>query len=146
MRNIQNLSYETQSLLTRFYKYSKKHEVRQRANTILLSYQGFSINELKEIHHVHLNTIYNYLNGWESDGLLSLYNLKKTGRKPKIDGDNEVFVKKMIEENPKQIKKIVSALSTEKGIEVSTRTVKRVLKKTRFGVETGKKVACEEKT
>ena len=100
MRYIKNLSYETQSLLTRFYKYSKKHEVRQRANCILLSYKRFSINELVEIHHVHLNTIRNYLNAWEADGLLSLYDLKKTGRNPILNPDNESFVKTMIEENP----------------------------------------------
>jgi len=141
MRYIKNLSYETQSLLSRFHKYSKKHEVRQRANCVLLSYKKFTINQLKEILGVHLNTIYNYLNGWESDGLLSLYDLKKTGRNPILNPDNEFFVKKMIEKNPKQIKQVVSALSTEKGIKVCARTVKRVLKKTRFCMETNKKIA-----
>jgi len=36
-RFIKQLSYETQNLLAKFYKYSKKHETRQKTQCILLS-------------------------------------------------------------------------------------------------------------
>jgi len=59
MRFINNLPYETQSLLERFYSKSKKHETRQKIQCILLSYRKFTINQLVQIFNVHLNTIYN---------------------------------------------------------------------------------------
>lgn len=129
MRYIQNLNYETQNLLKRLYKYSKKHEVRQRAQCVRLSHNGFTINQLVELFDVHLNTIYNWLNNWSDTGLLSLYNSKGQGRKMKLNAENEVFVRDSIKKNPKQVKKVVAELKEERGVEVSERTVKRFLKR-----------------
>ncbi len=136
MRYIKNLSFETQSLLKRIYKFSKNHEVRQRAKCILLSYNKFTINVLVNIFDVHLNTIYNWLDNWEKLSLLSLYNSKGQGRKPLLTADNEQFIKESIIENPKQLKRIVAKLDAEKGIKVSVYTIKRFLKKTEFQMET----------
>lgn len=129
MRYITNLNYDTQNLLNKFYKYSKNHATRQRAKCILLSSKKFTINQLSEIFEVHINTIYNWFDNWEQNSLLSLYNSKGQGRKPLIDVSNEQFMKEQIRENPKQLKKIVDNLKTEKGIKVSTYTIKRFLKK-----------------
>lgn len=132
MRYIKNLCHDTRNLLKRIYKNSVKHEVRQKAKCLLLSFQGYSITELSEIFEVHFNTIYNWFNAWETEKLLSLYHSKGQGRKPKIDLDSQDFIAKMIIENPKQIDKIVVALSNEKSIKVSKSTVKRILKKNFF--------------
>ncbi len=129
MRHIQNLNFDTQNLLERIYKYSSKHEVRQRAKSIILSHKGFSISQLVEVFNVHLNTIYNWLNNWNNSGLLSLYNSKGQGRKSIIQAENEDFIRKSIKKNSKQIKKVVIELDEEKGIKASERTVKRFLKK-----------------
>ena len=128
MRYIKNLCYDTRSLLKRIYKHSRKHEVRQKAKCLLLSFQGYSITELSEIFEVHFNTIY----AWETEKLLSLYHAKGQGRKPKINADSLELVAKMIAENPKQIDKIIVALADEKSIKVSRNTVKRLLKKNFF--------------
>lgn len=129
MRHIQNLSYETQNLLKRLYKHSKKHDVRQRAQCIILSHKGLTINHLIEIFDVHLNTIYNWLNNWDNSGLLSLYNSKGQGRKMILQPEDEEFIRKSIKKNSKQVKKVVVELDEKKGIKVSERTVKRFLKK-----------------
>ncbi len=94
-----------------------------------MSYQGFSITQLTQILNVHLNTIYNYLNAWEKEGLLSLYNAKKSGINLKLTNDHEAFIKEKIEENPHQARKIVFQLEQEKGLKVGLRTVQRLLKK-----------------
>lgn len=132
MRYIKNLCYDTRHLLKRIYKNSRKHEVRQKAKCLLLSFQGYSIIELSEIFEVHFNTIYAWFNAWETEKLLSLYHAKGQGRKPKINADSQELVAKMIAENPKQIDKIIVALSDEKSIKVSRNTVKRLLKKNFF--------------
>jgi transposase len=132
MRYIKTLSPETQSLLTKFYRYSKKHETRQKAQCILLSNKGVTINELVLIFDVHLNTIYNWLNEWESRYLLSLYPVKGQGRKPLLSNEKSEVISQLVSQNPKQIKKVVSQISESFDIKLSTRTLKRYIKKTKI--------------
>ncbi len=132
MRFIKPLPYETQSLLAKFYRFGKKHETRQKAQCILLSNKGLTINELLLIFDVHLNTIYNWFNEWEARGLLSLYPLKGQGRKPLIGDDNGEVIKNLVNDNPKQIKKVISEIDEKLDIKISTRTLKRFIKKTKI--------------
>ena len=81
MRYIKGLTKDTAKLLKRIYKQSQYHQVRQRAHCILLSYQKYKISELIEIFRVSRNTIYNWLNNWESLGLVGLYDRGGRGRK-----------------------------------------------------------------
>jgi len=129
MRFVQPLSSETQSLLERIYRFSKKHETRQKARCILLSNKGTTINQLVLIFDVHLNTIYNWLNEWESRKLLSLYTKKGQGRKSLLGDDKIEEIKKIVEDSPKELKTVVSKISEKYGIEISTSTLKRYLKK-----------------
>jgi len=129
MRFITNLSYETQSLLNRIYTKSKKHETRQKSQCILLSHKRFTITQLVGIFNVHLNTIYNWINDWEERGIISLYPIKGQGRKPLLSDDKSQYIKELVLENPKQLKKVISKISEEYDIELSERTLKRFLKK-----------------
>ena len=129
MRNITNLSIESQELLSRFYKESQKHEVRQRAHCILLSFRGVPIGQLVEIFGVHLNTIYNWLNNWEKNGQAGLCRTAGQGRKPKLGDIGTDIIRKLVEKHPNQLKKVVSELDRKFGIEVSARTLIRFIKK-----------------
>ena len=129
MRYITNLNFETLHLLNRISKYSKKPQVRQRAMCIILSFNKLPISQLITILKVHRNTIYNYLNNWEDDGLLSLYNSKGQGRKSIITSDNEQFVMETVNKFPNQLKKVINILENEKGIKLSIDTLKLFVKK-----------------
>ena len=146
MRYIKNLTYETQNLLRRFHHSSQKHEVRQRAQCILLSFQRFTIEQLTKILTLHRNTIYNYLNAWEKEGLLFLYNEPKTGRNPKIRAENEAFVKEKIEKTPQQARKVLLQLEEEKGLKICLRTLQRFLKKVEPEMEKSPPLPCKTKT
>ncbi len=74
MRYIKGLTKETIKLLKRIYKQSKYYQVRQRSHCILLSHERYKISELIAIFKVSRNTIYNWLNNWDSSGLVGLYN------------------------------------------------------------------------
>jgi len=132
MRNILELSFETQNLLKRLENHAKKAHTRRRARCILLSYKGFSISTLSEILGVHINSIYTYLTNWEKFGLLSFYNAKGAGRKLKIGLENKEFIQKTVQENPRQLNLVLVKLVEEKGIKVSKKTLIRYLKKTEF--------------
>jgi transposase len=66
MRFVEHLSYDTNQLLQTIYQKSQHHQVRQRAQCILLSNQGHTTNELADIFKVDRITIYNWFNNWES--------------------------------------------------------------------------------
>ena len=129
MRYVSNLNFETLSLLNRISKYSKKSQIRDRATCIILSFKRFEISQLITMFGVHRNTIYNYLNNWENQGLLSLYNSKGQGRKSIITYDNEQFVMETVNEYPNQLKKVIVILENEKGIKLSLDTLKLFVKK-----------------
>ncbi len=84
VRFIRGLSQETIKMLTRIYKQSKYHQVRQRAQCIKLSFEGYNIQELTQIFKVTRLTIYNWFNDWEFFGLVGLYDQKGRGRKSRI--------------------------------------------------------------
>lgn len=129
MRYIKDLSFDTQKLLQRIYVKSSKHETREKAQCILLSFRGQNIRSLSSIFGIHINTIYNWFDNWESKKLLSLYHSKGQGRKSKISDDIITFISKKHLEDPKNIKSILVSLSEEKNINISKSTLKRALKK-----------------
>jgi transposase len=108
---------------------SKKHETRQKAQCVLLSNKGFSINELVVFFDVHLNTIYNWLDSWDNEGILSLYHKKGQGRKPLLVNIKKDEIRNLVIENPKQLKKVISQIAEKHEVKISKRTLIRYVKK-----------------
>ncbi len=128
MRYIKGLTKDTSKLLKRIYKQSKYYQVRQRAHCILLSYQRYKISELMAIFRVSRNTIYNWLNNWESLGLVGLYNRAGQGRKKLFDPQQQETIKNWVKETPKNLVIVQEKIKKEWGIVTSKYTIKRVLK------------------
>jgi len=130
VRFIQNLSPETRSLLHRIYKESQPHRVRQRAHCILLSYQGIHTTALMAIFSVDRITIYNWFDAWESRHCAGLYDKKRCGCPPKLTDEEQNKVQYYLEQHPRDIKKVVHLLEQDTSKRVSTKTIKRLVKKT----------------
>jgi transposase len=126
---IREISSETLSLLHRIYQRSRHHQVRQRAHCLFLRQQGYSIVQLMDIFLVSRNTLYNWFNAWESRGLISLYNRPGQGRKPTFTPEQEQQIRIWTQEYPKQLKQVLQKVKETWNIEVSTKTIKRVLKR-----------------
>lgn len=71
LREINPLTFK---LLERIYRQSRHHQVRQRAHFLILARQGIEVEELIKILKVSYKTIYNWLNRWETEGIIGLYN------------------------------------------------------------------------
>ena len=71
IREINPLSLK---LLERIYRQSRHHQVRTRAHCLILALQGVKTEELSKILCVSYKTIYNWLNRWELEGMVGLYN------------------------------------------------------------------------
>jgi transposase len=128
MRFIRGLSKDTIKVLERIYKQSKYHQVRQRAQCIKLSYEGYKINELIGIFNVSRLTITNWFDDWDSFALAGLYDKKGRGRKAKLNDEQKEQVRKWAKENPKNLYRVIKNFRDEWRIYVSKDTIKRILK------------------
>lgn len=127
MRFIRGLSKETIRMLERIYKQSKYHQVRQRAQCIKLSYQKYKIKDLIRIFNVSRLTITNWLDDWDTFGLVGLYDKKGRGRKPKLNDEQKKQVKQWTKESPKNLDIVMKNIREVWNIEVSKETIKRIL-------------------
>jgi transposase len=132
MRFIREINPETKKMLNRIYKFSKNHEVRRRAQAVLLSYDGKTIEELILIFKVTRKTIYNWFTSWEDKKLIGLYNRKGRGRKPLLKPLQKQEVIQWVKKHPKNLNTVVNKINQEWGIRVSKETVKRTIKQQNF--------------
>jgi transposase len=128
MRFIDNLAPETTQLLQKVYQKSQHHRVRQRAQCILLSHQGYTIKELSRIFQVDRITVYHWFDHWESRCFAGLYDRKGRGRPPIFNQDQKDQIREWIKLYPKNLNKVISLVQESYGISASKSTIKRVLK------------------
>jgi len=114
-------------LLERIYRSSRHHQVRQRAHCLILASQGVKVEELMKTFQVSYKTIYNWFERWESEGMVGLYNQPGRGRKPTFNSEQKSKIREWAAQEPRQLKKVVHKVKEEWGIEISTRTIKRIL-------------------
>jgi transposase len=126
IREINPLSF---NLLERIYRQSRHHQVRQRAHFLILASQGTKVKELMSIFQVSYKTIYNWINRWESEGIVGLYNKPGRGCKRTFKPEQEERIREWALQEPRQLKKVLQLVKEEWGIEVSTETIKRILRK-----------------
>lgn len=127
-RLVEELSPETEKLLRRIQKESRHYQVRQRAHCILLSFEGFTIEQMIKNFQVSRKTIYNWINAWSASRLLGLYNQPGRGRKTTFTPDQKEQIKQWALDSPKNLKQVLAQIKKEWGITVSIDTVKRILK------------------
>lgn len=83
------LTPEEQIELKRLLKESPSPRIRARAQALLLSNDGYPMNELAKIGFVDRETIYNWFRRWKTKGLAGLSDLPRSGRKPILDSSDK---------------------------------------------------------
>lgn len=119
---------ENQRLLQRIYRQSCHHAVRQRAHCILLRSQGKRVDELVAIFSVSRKTIYNWFEGWETGSMTGLYDQAGRGRKPTFTLEQQEQIRQWSQAYPRQLKQVLQRIKEQWGIEVSHKTITRILK------------------
>jgi transposase len=119
---------ENQRLLQRIYRQSRHHAVRQRAHCILLRNQGQRISDLIEIFSVSRKTLYNWFQSWETRSVAGLYDRAGRGRKPTFTPEQKEQIRQWVQAHPRQLKQVLDKIKEQWGIEVSRKTLSRVLK------------------
>jgi transposase len=75
-------------------------------------------------------TIYHWFDAWERCRFAGLYDHAKCGRPPKLTEAEQEQAHKYIAQYPQNMKKVVHLIEQETSKRVSTKTIKRLLKKT----------------
>jgi len=83
-----------------------------------------------DIFDVDRLTIYHWFDAWEAHHFVGLYDHKRCGRPPKLTIEEQTQAQQYIEQYPQAMKKVVHLLEQETSKRVSTKTLKRLLKKT----------------
>ncbi len=103
--------------------------VRMRAQSILLSSKGYSIDEIADIADVYRNAVSSWIENWEKQGFESLHDKPRSGAPSKLTESEIETVKKIINEYPRSLKMIIANTSEQLGKTVSISTLKRIIKK-----------------
>ena len=82
MRYIKELDEEIIKELEMIVKEDKRYKSRYRAQAILLSNQGKTVNELADIFGCKIRTIYRWFDRFEAEKVEAVFELKGRGRKP----------------------------------------------------------------
>ena len=73
-----------------------------------------------------------WLDRWQTQGLVGLYDQPRSGRRPRLNTEEQAKVHADLCQYPKDLKKVVQALEHETMKRVSTKTIKRLIKKPRI--------------
>ncbi len=101
--------------------------MRQRAQCVLLSFQGYTTKELAHIFHVDRITIYNWFDAWDMRHFPGLYDRKGQGRPPSFTQEQKEHIRQWAKLFPKNLNKIGACIRKEFGVDVSKQTIRRVL-------------------
>lgn len=132
MRYIKELTEEQKQALEEGHKKGKSHSFRNRCQAILLSYQGYSVQQLADLFQVSDLSIYKWMNRFEADGVAGLQNQPGKGRKPLLKLENQAhvqLVEEQIEKQNQRVKLAKDQVQAHLGQALSESTLKRFLKK-----------------
>jgi len=128
MRFVSTLSKPDREQLTALFKQHDSHNVRRRAHSILLSADGFTIDEIVRIYQIHRDTVGTTFDRWERDGIEELFDGFRSGRPPKLSDDEADEAVASLQKDPRSIKKALATTNERTGKTISEWTLKRMAK------------------
>jgi transposase len=109
MRFIETLSETERKEVSKLHKQNDSHRVRRRAHTILLSAEGFTIDEIARIYQTDRDTVSATYDRWEKVGIEGLFDSARSGRPPKLTKEEADEAVGFLKESPQSIKKALAA-------------------------------------
>ena len=107
MKFIATLSDADRAALEQVHREARVHRQRQRAQAVLLSAQGYKLDQLADILRADRDTVSGWLDAWQEQGLDGLTDAPKSGRTPKIDAVIKTYLHEMLENPSPDMKALV---------------------------------------
>ena len=138
MKNITNLTPKTIEDLNYIIKFNEKFRARKRAEAILLSYKGKTVNEIVELLDLKHQAIWKWFRNFKKNGIECLHEKPGRGRKSPLRNLNIDEVKAIAINCPSV--PIVNAKIRDKyDIKVSNETMRKFLKNLQIKLDSSKK-------
>ena len=109
MKFVSALSDAQRRSLEHVYHHGSAHRLRQRAQAVLLSAKGFTLEQLAGMYEVHPETVSGWLDQWQAHGLDGLADAPKPGRRRKIDAALEAELLDLLHHPTPDLKAVVQA-------------------------------------
>lgn len=126
---VQTLSDEDYHQLTKNYQTNDNLQVGRRSQAILLSFQRYIVEEIALICQVHRSTVGIWIDNWNEAGCEGLETGKRFGRPPLLNAAEQEKACQTALRNPKFPHHQLAEIKAETGKEISSYTLKRILKK-----------------
>lgn len=123
------LSEEERATLREAMAHGPSARVRQRAQAVYASDQGFRIGQLAMLLDVDRDTVSAWLDRWARDGLRGLYDAPRCGRPMTYTPAEQEQLREWVDAEPRQLKQAQARLAEASGKRASGATLKRILKK-----------------
>jgi transposase len=124
------------------HRYHPSRRARRRAHSLLLSHRGWSIPHIAQFYQVDRRSVSTWIDRWQTLGLVGLYDQPSSGRPLLLNDEEQHKVYDYLQQYPKDLKKVVQALEQETTKRVSTKTIKRLIKKTLY-LEADQEISCQ---
>lgn len=115
MKFIKPLTEEEHQTLAEAYRNHPTHRVRERAKALLLSNRRYPVARLCEIFETEHETASGWLDAWENEGIVGLFDRPRSGRPRRLNTEEQEKFLAEVEKNPHQIKAAAANLLEETG-------------------------------
>ncbi|MEQ1620422.1 MAG: helix-turn-helix domain-containing protein [Methylococcales bacterium] len=128
MKYITKLTPEEKTTLTEAYQNHPCARVRLRAHALLLNNRGFLVIRIRDLFSVRHQTVSAWLNAWESEGIIGLYDQPRSGRPQILTPEEQERFLAYAKEKPRQTKAAAARVEQETGKQASIDTYNRIIR------------------
>lgn len=129
MKYVNPLSDAEIETLPQMHAHHPSRRARMRAHSLLLRHQRYAIPHIARIYQVDERRVSAWMERWQTWGLVGLYDRPRSGRPTIFNAEEQQKVYEYLDASPKDVKKVVEAMEQKTGKRVSTKTIKRFIKK-----------------
>jgi len=115
--------------LHHMHAHHPSRRARMRAHSLLLSHQRYPIPQIARLSQVDPRRVSAWMERWQTWGLVGFYDRPRSGRPPIFTAEEQQTVYAYLDDFPKDVKKVVEAMEPKTRKRVSTKTIKRFIKK-----------------
>ncbi len=129
MKYVTPLSDAEIETLHQMHAHHPSRRARMRAHSLLLSHQRYTIPQIARLYQVDQRRVSAWMDRWQAWGLVGLYDRPRSGRPAIFTAEEQQTVYEYLDDSPKDVKKVVEAMEQKTRKRVSTKTIKRLIKK-----------------
>src|SRR6266436_3443364 len=129
MKYVTSLSDADITTLQQMHAHHPSRRARMRAHSLLLSHERSTIPHIACIYQVDQRRVSAWIDRWQTWGLVGLSARPRSGRPPIFNAEEQQKVSASLDDSPKDVKKVVEAMEQTTQKRVSTKTIKRLIKK-----------------